>query len=525
MRFFLIITLLVLLAACSARPDPAAQAELFCATLEQINQGNLDTEGMRELEGHAAILRALLDVAPTAISDELEQFHDTFARWSAAVTGENSMLMTFNKLSDPSLAGAEGRIGDYIASHCGLQLGDGEYVEAERPTSQHICPAWPRIGSPLTFNNFPNLPDISGANYFANNFIMNRLGLELGDAFAVEPGGWVEFRGQYPRARYFAYHPNDFDLNNLPTLRDQDLDPDAGSVNPFREVPAPGSKNTYTARLVFSAAPADPQSNTRYVGVKKDGVSSNRYLFNMLRLYASDVGDGPNSGGVPLPAMTIYTADGEVSEHFEECELYAPGNELLKTDLKFPALPIADHRPRQQPVWSASSNFEAPSDTLANADVQYLSTSYSQRFGDLFVVRAKRLSTPNTRAGDPASSPGHDLRLFTLCNYNIWAGHAIDCMLDQELEVDKNGFYTLVISRATDKPGNLMQEQATWMDWGPFLDGQLSYRHVYRESPKVAAIIAALAGEAVAPGDQPYVPQASPCTRELFERGGWRACL
>jgi hypothetical protein len=526
MKQAICLLLLYMMTGCGQTADPKMQAQQFCSTLEQINQGQLNTAGLPELQGHAKVLKALLDVAPAEIREDMAQFHEVFDNWAGAVDGDRPMLKTFLGLNDPSLAGAEGRVGDYIAEHCGLRIGDGSYLEAPRPSAQSLCPGWPRVGSPLTFNNFPNLPDISGANYFANDFVVNRVGLSIGDAFAVEPDGWVEFHGQYPRSRYFAYHPNDFDLNNLPTLRDIDLDPDPGSVNPFREPAAAGSKNYYTARLKFSEPPApdDAEINTRYVGLKKDGRSSNRYLFNMLRLYASDLGDGPNSGGVPLPAVTIYDADGEISEHYEECDLYAPDRERLRTDLKFPQLPIADHRARATPKWSTSSNFEAPSDTLANADVQYLSTVYSRRFGDIFLVRGKHLSAPDTRSGTPVSSADYDVRLYTLCNYNIWAGNAINCLLDTELNVDERGYYTLVIADERHRPSNLEQQSATWMDWGPFLDGQISFRHVYRENPRVQAIAKALNGETIDADNWEYVPWAGPCSREKFEKGGWRAC-
>ncbi len=520
----ILLPLIGLLAACDPAPSDAVQAQQFCSVLNQLNRGELDTTGLPELRGHAILLKTLLDVAPNQIRDDMGQFHDVFDAWASAVDGDNPMLTTFLELSDASLAGAEGRVADYIADACGLRIGDGSYVEAERPGAQDLCPGWPRVGSPLTFNNFPNLPDIAGANYFANDFVMNRVGLSVGDAFAVEPGGWVEFRGQYPRSRYFAYHPNDFDLNNLPTLRDVDLEPDPGSVNPFRQTPAPGSKNYYTARLVFTAPPDQPEPNTRYVGVKKDGESINRYLFNLLRLYASDLGNGANSGGVPLPAVTIYDADGEVSEHYAECDLYAPDNPRQKTELKFPAVPIADHRARATPEWSTSSNFEAPSDTLANADVQYLSTVYSKRFGDLFIVRGKHLSAPNTRAGEPVSQAGFDVRLYTLCNYNIWAGHAINCLLDNDLEVDEEGYYTLVISDQQHRPDNLQQQAATWMDWGPFLDGQITFRHVYRENPLIQEIARGLKNQAIGEEARTYLPHAFPCNRDTFERGGWQAC-
>lgn len=523
-RAFLILSALII-TACSPTRTPEEQRIVFCETLTSVNTGAIDTSNLTELAGHEYVLRTLLDAAPDVISEEMEQFHGVFESWAMAVSGENSMLDTFEELQDPSLAGAQGRIGDYIAKNCGLRLGDGSYREAPRASAQEICPAWPRIGSPLTFNNFPNLPDISGANYFANDFFMSSLGISINNAFPVESGGWVELHGQYPRSRYFAYHPNDMDLNNLQTLRDVDLDPDQGSVNPYREVPEPGSKNYYTAKLVFTAPPRNPEPNTSYVGTRKDGKTTNRYLINLLRLYASDLGDGANSGGVPLPAVTIYDADGEMTQHFDECDLYAKGVEPLRSDLLFPALPIADHRASNPPYWSTSSNFDAPSDTMANADVQYLATVYSRRYGDIFVVRAKFLTAPNTRAGEPHSAKDKDVRLYTLCTYNVWAGSAVDCMLENELVVNEQGYYTLVVSDEEHRPANLERQRATWIDWGPYLDGQLSYRYIYRENPKVAEIARGVLGQTVSEEFRPYVPVAVPCTTETFEAGGWKACL
>jgi hypothetical protein len=98
-------------------------------------------------------------------------------------------------------------------------------------------------------------------------------------------------------------------------------------------------------------------------------------------------------------------------------------------------------------------------------------------------------------------------------------------MLDTELTVADDGYFTLVISDAAHRPANLAEQQATWMDWGPYLDGQLSFRHVFRENPRVAEIASALEGGTVSAETLPYVPIAKPCTRELFERGGWQACL
>lgn len=509
------------LGAHAAAPEPSA----FCRALERVNTGEVDTSELAELEGHAHIVGVLLEAAPKKIRADLTVLRDTFAAWANAVRGETPMMKTFAILRDPELAGVQGRIADFIAEDCGLRLGDGRYHVGTEASRSSRCPGWSSIGNPMTFNHFPNLPDISGGNYFAQRFWSTEKGGAPPGMFEVPPGGRVKYHGQYSRARYFAYHPNDEDLNNLKTLRDVDLDPDPGSVNPFREIPEPNTKNYYTAWLDFDRPPANPAANTSYVGARRDGIKRNRWVWNMLRLYASDLGNGPNTGGVPLPAMTIYDAQGDELAHYDECQPFEPDEAHPKTDMLFPSLPIADHRAVSARPWSTSSNFDSPSDTLANADVQYLATFFSHHHGNILVVRARMLETANSRAGEPISTPGQDIRLFTLCTYNIWSGSARQCMLDHDLRVDDGGFYTVVVAEESHRPGNLEAVDATWIDWGPYLDGQLTYRMLYRENDFISRIAFALNGGYVPEEMASYVPTAVACTRERFESAGWRGCF
>ena len=82
-----------------------------------------------------------------------------------------------------------------------------------------------------------------------------------------------------------------------------------------------------------------------------------------------------------------------------------------------------------------------------------------------------------------------------------------------------------MVSAQGDRPRNLQKTHATWLDWGPYLDGQLQYRYVYRENPYVAAIAAGANGEAIADEMRAYVPAAVPCDSRTYERGGWQACF
>lgn len=529
---FITLAVFLLLGACAKPSDTQEDILRFCATLDSVNGGSIDTGSATDIEVQSLTTAAMLAASPPTLKADWTTVHNAISGWAAAIGGEQAMLDTFAGLTDAGLLSAQGRISDYIAENCGVDLGGPRWNAAQPPEVGDRCPAWPRIVTPLTSNHFPNLPDTAGSNYFAHNIVISKwahwLGFhQLRDAFVVQPGGWVEYRGQYPKARYFAYHPNDMDLNNLPTLRDRDLKPDQGSINPFVQPPTGDRPNYYTARLNFGPEPAEEplDHNTSYVGVKKDRRTANRFLISMLRMYHVDAGNVPGSGDVPLPAVTFFDADGQIDQHFEECDLFDDTAEEIRTERVFPALPLIDNRAKQVPEWSVSSNYDAPSDTMANADVQYIGTEYSSRFGELLVIRAKYLSAPDTRNGEAVSSRNKQLRLYNMCTYNFWNGAAIQCKLDNDLRRDDDDYYTIVASSVQNKPDHLNKKSATWFDTGRFLDGQFQYRFVYRENKYVQAIADGVSGKPVRAEFAEYIPRAVHCQKLVFEEGGWSACF
>ncbi|MFK8018764.1 MAG: hypothetical protein AB8B86_03265 [Pseudomonadales bacterium] len=526
------------LCACSPGTDTTVQSQLFCDNLKEINSGSIDAGDATDIAIQSLTTAAMLAASPPSLKEDWLTVHEAITAWAAAITGEQSMLDTFDKLTASELVRAQGRITDYIATHCGLNLGGPQWNAAEAPEIGNRCEAWPRFITPKSSNHFPNLPDIAGSNYFGQNIVISKLahffGLKkLRSAFVVEPGGSIEFRGQYPKARYFAYHPNDMNLNNLPTLRDKDLEPDPGSINPFRETRLATTPNYYTARLVFDSAPEKVvlngdrlrPSNTRYVGKTKEGTADNKFMINLMRMYHVDAGNIASSGDVPLPAMRIFDADGKLVQDFPECDPFPSGASEIVTERIFPAMPLIDNRSSLKPTWSTSSNFDAASDTMANADVQYVATTYSSRHDELLVIRAKYLTAPDTRGGEAVASSAHQVRLYNLCTYNFWNGAAIHCRLENELRRDEDGFYTIVASKAKHAPSNLADTDATWMDTGVFLDGQFQFRYVYRENPYVQAIAKGVMGEDVAEEYRDYIPKAAHCSKLVYEQDGWRGCL
>ncbi|MBW2294892.1 MAG: hypothetical protein JRG94_21655, partial [Deltaproteobacteria bacterium] len=123
-----------------------SSSQQFEKTLRKLIAGELPVKcEFNEFVGHADILRQLLEVAPGEIHDDLEFLHKLMidARDSSA----SAVLGIFPRLTDPELAGVEGRISDYIAEHCGIRLGDPEYVVG-RTIGESRCPGWPGVGTP-----------------------------------------------------------------------------------------------------------------------------------------------------------------------------------------------------------------------------------------------------------------------------------------------------------------------------------------------------------------------------------------
>lgn len=166
-----------------------------------------------------------------------------------------------------------------------------------------------------------------------------------------------------------------------------------------------------------------------------------------------------------------------------------------------------------------------PYDILASDDILYLSTPYSTRLGELLVVRAKALRTPNTPR-EPVYTDDVQIRGFTITNYNFWAGVCNDAVVDRQLHLDDQGYYTVVLSSPENRPVNASGDNAVnWMDWGPYLDGQLTFRMLLRTNPLLLRLKALALGESEDAELQPYLPRVGHCSKADFEREGWAAAL
>ncbi len=515
------------LLAC-AREREGGSPEDFCRTLEALRAGEIEVGSDRpnEFVGHVASLEALMSAAPKRVREDLELVHEIFV--TARDAGGWDTLIDFARMQDPELAGAEGRVAEFAAETCGIRDGSLDWHVDKSDPGASLCDAWPRLGSPLLNNRFPYLLATAAANYFATQLWSFPLLPAPPGFIRVPRGGSVEFKGEYPYARYFAYHPNDYETNNFDTLVDVELDPDPGSTNPWREAVEEGGERRYTARLVFDEAPEDeePPPNTVYVGRTLSG-KWNPVVFLLLRVYAADLGAlPPNSAGVRLPSVTVRDAAGEVEAHYAECDPYPPGYVAPVDETRFPAFPVPDHRAVFHPgEYNNEDNWGLPVTVLGNRDNLYLVLFHSRLHGEIYAVRARKPRTPSRREGIPLHAADVDIRLFTVCDYNFWNGRAQSCVIDEGVATDASGDYVLVASDTAHRPRNATKANGvTWLDTGEFLDGQLTYRMLLSEDELLREIRTAVEEGRISERARPYLPDVAQCSRATFEAGGFEGC-
>jgi hypothetical protein len=282
-------------------------------------------------------------------------------------------------------------------------------------------------------------------------------------------------------------------------LIDIDVDPDEGSVNPFRV----GSdrlavRREFTLRVVGGERPTGERlSNTLYCDPTKP-------LEMVYRTYLPDAGrDG--SGDVGLPGYEVTLADGTTLVGHEVCDqlgspiegstaagigadmwqnlLAAPGND--------PALEPATTPARNPPVFERYYNtaysfmgiFKG-ADDRAKIEVDastgfggdpltiFLMSFISRKFGSVYVLRGKMPKFPDTYLG----SGGRGLETMPEDEVRYWSvimseappsGQGGDAVSDFQVPLDDDGKYTIVISLPEDRPANATEENGVvWMDWG-----------------------------------------------------------
>ncbi|WP_428310360.1 hypothetical protein [Hydrocarboniphaga sp.] len=319
-------------------------------------------------------------------------------------------------------------------------------------------------------------PD-SGAAYWAARFTLpENTELELG--------------GDFAHARYTSLVLYESAAEPSDALTDLDIVPDAGSRNPFVDGV---ERNTRPRRWHARIAAEDPTTprapNHLYSGKGK------REVALLYRVYVPDKKYG-RTGGVALPQARLIGADGVPLSEAETCARIAanekpmPGTVVAKA-----AYSVARDRPLQPktfpaddpPQWHAfydtrhqaaciylkncGGDPQRKGGVLSNPDNAYLTAMINRGYAPLVVLQGRLPRIPATEAGGGRMQRG-ELRYWSVCNYEAYTQKAMACLYDEQLPLDAQRGYTIVVSRSADRPRNARAEcGVAWLEWTEAGDG------------------------------------------------------
>jgi len=354
-------------------------------------------------------------------------------------------------------------------------------------------------------------PDTS-ANYWAYTY-------------TAVPGTELVIRGTYPRARYFSFVVYQDDAAPIASIYDAEIQPDAGSGNPFVGPVAKDKPEKYTVTVLFTAPPSQPAPNTLYAGESTVDGTPNPAGTLMLRTYVPQHESSPQ-GSVPFPTVTWQTTSGTVLSAGAACASALPANDdVIAQELNSQSFPVELSSGSSTAVtWSRTASTGVGYPNPQNA---YLSATISREEGDLVVVHALAPTFPNTSKGVPVYTPSQ-LRYWSIC-VNSETTQVISCVPDYRSPL-VDGYYTYVISDPSVRPKNATARNGVaWLPWG---STDLESVLILRNMLPAATFTQAAQNVSTASGSPsaeqvmgPYYPEAVYCAPSTFQAGGWRACF
>ena len=86
----------------------------------------------------------------------------------------------------------------------------------------------------------------------------------------------------------------------------------------------------------------------------------------------------------------------------------------------------------------------------------------------VLLIKAKAPRTPKTFNGN-STYEDNELRYWSICSNQSFGNTRVnDCLFDEEIPVDENGYFTIAISKVEDRPRNAIKECG--LAWLPIAD-------------------------------------------------------
>lgn len=322
--------------------------------------------------------------------------------------------------------------------------------------------------------------------------------------FTIPQGAKLHLEGNFPRSRYMSLISYDGAGVPIESVADYLIKPNPGATNPFiAGADRSSTQRGYRIDVVDAQPPANQPVGMNIKGHTRDRLHTPKYgpapgqQSILYRIYVADKGTDETAGaGLPVPVLTM--ADGKVLRGAETCTALRT-RQPLQLDPAAMAVPMDQYYELLKAAKTKGETFPATNPPTfyqqldrealydiyrgnpvradarkseggfyPNLDNQYIRTILNRKLGKVFVLRAKAPTTPKTFNGDAKLGEG-ELRYWSWCSNQGFANTRVNaCAYDESIPVGPDGFYTLVVSRAADRPRNATPQCG--VAWLPMAD-------------------------------------------------------
>lgn len=308
--------------------------------------------------------------------------------------------------------------------------------------------------------------------------------------FTIPEGAKLDLKGEFAHSRYMSFISYDGAGKPIESVADYLIQPEKNSGNPF----VYGQERNPSQRQYSLNISTTPVASARKIGQigQPQSVSKlyapaygKKQQTIIYRIYLPDNG-ASITGGVDLPNPQVTLADGRVVSGDQACG-QLKSNQRLQLSIAALSIPANDYRklvtqPGKPDTWPAQNPakwfIQLDRESLLgmftgkinenarrseggfypNLDNQYLRTIVNRKYGKVFMLRGKAPSVAKTFNNKGVFKQG-DLRYWSICSNQGFANTRVnDCLFDEEIPVDENGYYTVAVSRAADRPRNARPE-------------------------------------------------------------------
>jgi hypothetical protein len=295
--------------------------------------------------------------------------------------------------------------------------------------------------------------------------------------------------GDFPLARYMSIISYDGRGRPLESLADYLIEPEKDSINPFINSNSRIDKNrAYKIQVLNNSPVTDRETGkiskiSSYNTLNAPSYGPNQQLI-IYRVYLPDNKTGP-LGGVNLPQLKVIK-DGETYAGNDACKILNASQNLAITidaagipPMMYRELASQTDKPETWPaknppewyiqmdrqsligIYTGEFNNKAPRSTggfFPNLDNHYLRTIINRKYGKVVLLKAKAPLTPKTYNSNPTYKE-NELRYWSVCSNQSFGNTRVnDCLFDEEIPLDKNGYFTIFLSRLKDRPRNANKE-------------------------------------------------------------------